>query len=36
VSSSFIRHYDETKTLSYAIPLISPTWSDGIQFEEDV
>ena|GEM_PF-936517 len=32
MSSSFIRHYDETKTLSYAIPLISPTWSDGIQF----
>jgi signal transduction histidine kinase len=32
VSSSFLRHYDETKTLSYAIPLISPTWSDGIQY----
>ena len=31
MSSSFLRHYDETKTLSYAIPLISPTWSDGIQ-----
>ncbi|MDG1726608.1 MAG: hypothetical protein P8H57_05595 [Emcibacteraceae bacterium] len=30
MSSSFLRHYDETKTLSYAIPLISPTWSDGI------
>ena len=31
MSSSFLRHYDETKTLSYAILLISPTWSDGIQ-----
>lgn len=30
MSSSFLRHYDETKTLSYAISLISPTWSDGI------
>ncbi len=30
MSSSFLRHYDETKTLSWAIHLISPTWSDGI------